>query len=75
MYIKFRQLYTGIIIASFVYFIFNTYSITGYIKLNPTREQDLVSDIVTGLKYNCRIEYMSIHDMYQNLKIKKINKK
>ena len=60
MHIKFRQLYTGSILASFVDFIFNTHSITDYIKLTPTREQDLVSDMVTGLEYNFRINYKLI---------------
>ena len=40
MHIKFRQLHTGNIPASFVYFIFNTNLITDYIELTPTREQD-----------------------------------
>ena len=60
MHIKFRQLYTGSILASFVYFIFNTYSITDYNRLTLTREQDLVSDMVTGLEYNCKINYKLI---------------
>ena len=57
MHIKLRQLYTGSILASFVDFIFNTHSITDYIRLTPTREQDLVSDMVKGLEYNCIINY------------------
>ena len=51
MHIKFRQLHTGNIPASFVYFIFNTNLITDYIELTPTREQDLVRDMDTGLEY------------------------
>ena len=53
MHIEFRQLYnrTGNILASFVYFIFNTNLITDYIELTLTREQDLVRDMVTGLGY------------------------
>ena len=51
MHIKFRQLYTGNILASFVYFIVNTNLITDYIELTPTREQELVRDMVTGCEY------------------------
>ena len=39
------------------------YSITDYIRLTQTREQDLVSDMVTGLEYNCKINYKLVMKM------------
>ena len=33
---------------------------TDYIKLTPTSDQDLASDMVTGLEYNGRTKYKLI---------------